>query len=157
MTGTLNKVHFLIRAQDELEKAARNKVPLVFILIDIDKFKAINDTLGHLAGDKVLCDFTDVLKRFMRKIDLVGRFGGDEFMIMLSHKTESEARIVIDRLRNALKKPIIFEKNKINITFSAGIVSVKATKTLDINKLFNKSDKALYDAKAKGGDRCIIG
>jgi len=156
MTGTLNKVHFLIRAQEEIEKAARNKVPIVFILIDIDKFKAINDTLGHLAGDRVLYDFADILKRFVRKVDLIGRFGGDEFMIMLSHKTEKEAGVVIDRLRKALQKPIVFEKNKINVTFSAGIVLAKEEKNPDINKLFKDSDQALYKAKSKGGNCCVI-
>ena len=157
MTGTLNKVYFLRKAEEELDKAMRNKIPLTFILIDIDNFKAINDTLGHLAGDKVLRDFTDALKRFMRKIDIVGRFGGDEFMIMLSHKTSKDACIIAERLKKIMKKPIIFDKNKISVSFSMGIVSIDHNKKYDIDSLFKEADKALYEAKSRGGNCYITG
>ncbi len=91
MTGTLNKGYFLKKAEEELDKTLRNKVPLSFMLIDIDNLKEINDTLGHLAGDKMIREFASKLMHFLRKVDIVGRFGGDEFMVMLSHKTGSEA------------------------------------------------------------------
>lgn len=156
MTGALNKGYFLRRAKEELEKSQRNRVPLTFILVDIDHFKEINDTLGHLAGDKVIRKFAERLKHFVRKIDIIGRFGGDEFMVMLSHKTGKEARVVAERLKKAMKKPIIFEKNRINITFSMGIVEIKQIEPIDIKELLTLADKALYEAKIKGGNQYII-
>jgi diguanylate cyclase (GGDEF)-like protein len=156
MTGTLNKGYFLRKANDELQKSLRNKVPLTFILIDIDNLKEINDTLGHLAGDKVICEFVERLKNFVRKIDIIGRFGGDEFMVMLSHKTGKEASVVADRLKKAMKKPVIFKRNKISVTYSMGIVEVKESGTIDIKELFALSDRALYEAKLKGGNRYVI-
>ncbi|UCD55286.1 MAG: diguanylate cyclase [Candidatus Omnitrophota bacterium] len=156
LTGALNKGYFLRRAKEELEKSQRNKVPLTFMLVDIDHFKEINDTLGHLAGDRVICEFAERLKHFVRKIDVIGRFGGDEFMFVLSHKTGKEARLVAERLKKAMKKPIIFEKNRINLTFSMGIVEIEQAQTIDIKELLTLADKALYEAKMKGGDRYVI-
>lgn len=156
MTGTLNKGYFLKKAEEELEKALRNNVPLTFILTDVDKFKHINDTLGHLAGDKVIREFANRLKHLIRRIDLLGRFGGDEFMIMMSHKTVEQGRIVAERLKAEMKKPIIFEQTKINVTVSIGIVENKGIEKADINLLFKLADKALYEAKAKGGNQYII-
>jgi len=156
MTGALNKGYFLRKAKEELEKSLRNRIPLTFILIDIDRFKEINDTLGHIAGDKVICEFVKRLKHFVRKIDIIGRFGGDEFMVMLSHKTEKEACVVAERLKKAMKKPVIFEKNRINITFSMGIVEIKEIETIDMKELLMLADKALYEAKTKGGDQYVI-
>ena len=155
MTGALNKAYFLRKAEEELDKAIRNKVPLTFLIMDIDRFKEINDTLGHLAGDKVIREFSDRLKRLTRKIDLIGRFGGDEFMVMLSHKTQRLACIVADRLKKAMKRPIDFESNKINVTFSMGIIEAKQEKA-DIEHLLKVADKALYEAKAKGGNQYIV-
>ncbi|MFH1593777.1 MAG: diguanylate cyclase [Candidatus Omnitrophota bacterium] len=156
MTGTLNKSYFLQKAKEELDKALRNNTPLAFILTDIDRFKEINDTLGHLAGDKVIREFADRLKCLIRKIDLIGRFGGDEFMVMLSHKREMEAVIVAERLKVSLKKPVNFENNKINITFSMGIVSTRDIEKPNINDLFALADKALYEAKSKGGNQFVL-
>ncbi len=152
MTGALNKAHFIEKAKEELEKALRNKTPLSFIFIDIDHFKKINDEIGHLAGDTVISEFANRLKHSIRKIDLIGRFGGDEFMLMLPHKAKLEALTVATRLtKNIKKKTIIFEKNKIHITASMGIVSIKTDKKISINALIKLADEALYEAKAKGG------
>ena len=156
MTGTLNKAYFLQKGENELERAMRNRIPLIFMLMDIDHFKKINDTLGHLAGDNVIREFANRLKRLIRKIDLVGRFGGDEFMVMLLHKTERQARIVAERLMKAMKKPIMFEKKKINVTFSMGIVAIKEVKKIDMKDPLALADAALYEAKSKGGNRYIV-
>lgn len=156
MTGVLNKAYFLRQAEEELQKSLRNRVPLAFMLVDIDALKEINDTLGHLAGDTVIREFAKRLKRFVRKIDLIGRFGGDEFMIMLSHKTEQQARVVAERLKRTMEKAIIFESNRINATFSMGIVGVKGDEETDINRLLKLADEALYEAKSQGGNQYII-
>ena len=156
MTGTLNKGYFLNKASEELEKAIRNNIPLTFILTDIDKFKEINDTLSHLAGDKVIREFADRLKSLMRKIDIIGRFGGDEFMIMLSHKSRKEALVVAERMKKVMKKPIVFEHNKIGVTLSIGIVEIQDAQKKDINHILKLADKALYEAKSKGGNQYVI-
>lgn len=156
MTGTFNKGYFLKKAEEELEKSLRNNIPLTFILMDIDNFKEINDTLGHLAGDKVIREFAERLKRQMRKIDLIGRFGGDEFMVMLSHKRKEEALVAAERLQKAMKKPIIFEKNKINTSISMGVIEVKDIKKVEMNYLLKRADEALYEAKSKGGNCYIL-
>ena len=156
MTGALNKGYFLRKATEELEKALRNRVPLTFILIDIDNLKEINDTLGHLAGDKVIREFAGRLKRLTRRVDIVGRFGGDEFMVMLSHKTKRQATIVAERLKRSMKRPIVFEKNKINATFSMGIVEIKDVEKIEVTDLLKLADEALYEAKSKGGNQYII-
>ncbi|MCK4463822.1 MAG: diguanylate cyclase, partial [Candidatus Omnitrophica bacterium] len=157
MTGVLNKAHFIEKAKEELEKALRNKTPLSFIFMDIDHFKKINDEIGHLAGDTVISEFANRLKHAIRKIDLIGRFGGDEFMLMLPHKGKKEALTVAARLgKNIKKKTVIFEKNKMHVTASMGIVSVKTDKKININALIRLADEALYEAKAKGGNRHIL-
>lgn len=156
MTGVLNKAYFLRQAGEELEKSLRNRVPLTFMLTDIDGLKKINDTFGHLAGDKLIREFAERLKHFVRKIDLIGRFGGDEFMIMLSHKSERQARVVVERLKKSMTKPVIFESKKIGITFSTGIVCIRGDEATSVNILLKRADEVLYEAKSKGGNQYII-
>jgi len=157
MTGAMNKAHFIEKAKDELKKALRNKTPLSFIFMDIDHFKKINDYVGHLAGDAVITNFAGRIKKAIRNIDLLGRFGGDEFMLMLPHKGKKDAEIVAGRLiNNTRKKPVVFEKNKINIAASMGIVSLNTDKKIEIGELIKLADEALYQAKANGGDRYVL-
>jgi len=157
MTGAMNKGHFLKKAREELEKAVRNKTPLSFIFMDIDHFKKINDEVGHLAGDSVIAEFGTRLKKQIRNIDLLGRFGGDEFMVMLPHKGKKEALVVAKRIEKAVRtKPIVFEKKKISVTTSQGVVSLETDKKVEMDQLIKLSDEALYEAKAKGGDCHVI-
>ena len=156
MTGVLNKAYFLRQAEEELEKSLRNKFPLAFMLTDIDGLKEINDTLGHLAGDRVIRESANRLKRFVRKIDLIGRFGGDEFMVMLSYKNERQARVVAERLAKSMGKPIVFEGNKINVTFSVGIAWTKGNEATSVTLLLKRADEALYESKSKGGNRYVV-
>ena len=153
MTGALNRAHFVRKAKEELDKAVRNNFPLAFLLLDIDNFKNINDSKGHAAGDRVIREFAARIKKVIRNIDLFGRFGGDEFIIMLSHKTEKEAGRVAERLLGMLRKPIVFEKDRIQASASIGIAEKETTNTSpDLKKLIQLADQALYSAKSKGGD-----
>ncbi len=156
MTGAMNKGHFIKEARQELEKAVRNKIPISFIFMDLDHFKEINDTIGHLAGDFVISEFGRRLKKMIRKIDLLGRFGGDEFCIMLPHKGKKHAVCASKRIQEAVSgKPIVYEKKKIRITASQGVVSLESGVQHDIEELMASADEALYQAKAKGGN-CYI-
>ena len=156
MTGALNKGYFLQRAKEELEKSLRNRVALTFMLIDIDRFKEINDTLGHIAGDRTIREFARRLKKVTRKVDLIGRFGGDEFVIMLAHKNKEEAKIVADRIKKVCEKAFSFEGSKIAITLSMGIVDIGKYDKAQIDKVIEDADKALYEAKAKGGNAYVM-
>lgn len=157
MTGALNKGYFIKDAKKELEKATRNKTPLSFIFMDIDHFKKINDTIGHLAGDSVISEFGRRVKKTIRNIDLIGRFGGDEFMVMLPHKGKKDACVVARRIHEAAgSRPVVYEKSKIDITASLGIVSVETTKKISIDQVIKCADEALYAAKSKGGDCFIV-
>jgi len=157
MTGAMNKGHFIKEAAAELEKAVRNKTPLSFIFMDVDKFKKINDEIGHLAGDAVISEFGRRLKKLTRNIDLLGRFGGDEFMIMLPHKGKKDALTVAKRITEETKsKPIPFNSKSVHVTASLGIVSIETNKAISIEDLMRIADEALYEAKAKGGNCYII-
>lgn len=157
MTGAMNKGHFLKKAKEELEKSVRNKTPLSFIFMDIDHFKKINDEIGHLAGDFVISEFGKRVKKAIRNVDLLGRFGGDEFMLMLPHKNKKDAMTVAVRVKQVIStKAFLFEKKKIGITASQGIVSLHTDKNIDIDNLLKMSDEALYEAKAKGGNTYIM-
>ena len=157
MTGALNRAHFIRQAREELDKALRNNFSVAIILLDIDNFKEINDTKGHAAGDRVIREFADRIKKLIRKIDLFGRFGGDEFIIMLSHKTEEEAKSVSERLLSMLSKPIVFEKEKIRATASIGISQKEVgSAPSDLEKLTQLADQGLYAAKSKGGNTYIV-
>ena len=156
MTGVLNKEHFLRKAREELAKAVRNKTPLSFIFMDIDGFKKINDEIGHMAGDLVISEFGIRLKKIVRNIDLLGRFGGDEFMVMLPHKGKKEANVVAARIDKITKgKPVVFERRKIHITISQGVVSIESNKDLTIDNMIKLADEGLYQAKDKGGN-CYV-
>jgi len=156
MSGAMNRAHFIEKAKDELKKALRNKTPLSFIFMDIDHFKKINDEIGHLAGDAAITEFAGRIKKAIRNIDLLGRFGGDEFMLMMPHKGKKEALIVAERLiNNTKRKAVVFEKKKIDITASMGIVSLKTDREIKMPTLIKLADEALYQAKAKGGNCCV--
>ena len=156
MTGALNKAYFLRKANEEIAKSLRNKIPLTFILTDIDRFKKVNDTLGHMAGDRAIRELASRLKKLTRKIDLIGRFGGDEFMLMLSHKNAREAKVVAERLKKEMRKPVIFEGKKIQLTLSIGVIEIGSSDIKDAEGALALADKALYEAKSEGGDRYIV-
>jgi len=153
MTGAINKKHFIKMAKDEMVKAVRNKTPLSIIFMDIDHFKAVNDTLGHMTGDYIIIEFASRVKKNIRNIDLFSRFGGDEFMVMLPHKALKEAGIVAKRIRDSVRqRPFVHERRKIRVTVSQGIVELPAKKNISVNRFIKLADEALYKAKARGGD-----
>ncbi|MFH1790498.1 MAG: diguanylate cyclase [Candidatus Omnitrophota bacterium] len=158
MTGCLNKEHFLKKASEELAKAVRNKTPLSFIFMDIDNFKDINDSIGHMAGDAVITEFGRRLQKIIRRIDMTGRFGGDEFMVMLPHKGAKDAAVVAERIRKSTAgKCVVFDKKRIRITVSQGVVALDTQKKVSIEALIQKADECLYEAKDKGGACYVIG
>jgi len=149
LTGTLNKNAALLILSEEYEKAQKNKIPFSLILIDIDDFKKINDTYGHAFGDKVLQELGNFLRRNIRRTDLVFRWGGEEFLILMKGLAIEDAYLVANRLRETIPYCI-------NIPpYGSGIVKISAgvdgaPPYVYLNDLFERVDKALYAAKFRG-------
>jgi len=158
-----------IKAQlyiDELTKAYNRKFLEFFaeelkrrykyvIFLDIDHFKKINDTYGHAAGDKVLREVVKVLKRKLRKDDVVIRYGGEEFVVLINCRNLEEAAIVAEKLRKAIEKHhFSYEDRPIRVTISLGVCSISKNKPLC--KSLEKADKALYKAKEEGRNRVEV-
>ncbi len=151
LTGSYNRLYFIKKLEEEIERAKREKAPLSFALIDLDDFKKINDTYGHKAGDIVLKEFVKTAKDFIRKIDTLARVGGEEFALILPSADVDSACKIVDRIRKSLK-PIKFEDDScIPLTFSCGITSFK--KDDNVDTIYHRADIALYMAKEKGKNR----
>jgi diguanylate cyclase len=138
----------------ELKRAERNKSAFSVALIDIDNFKKLNDTLGHQAGDRALTHLTQVIKETLRPTDAVGRYGGEEFLILLPSTNLEAAVETIQRLQRDLTKKFFLHNNdKILVTFSAG-VALRAEGE-DQEDLIGRADKAMYHAKQTGKNRVV--
>jgi diguanylate cyclase (GGDEF)-like protein len=127
-------------------------------MIDIDNFKALNDTFGHLEGDKVLIEIAKIMKKETRESDIVARYGGEEFVIILSGTDKEGAKVVAERIRNAVENhKFIIKGRKITVTISIGV----STYPLDADmkmEIIRCADKALYQAKGEGKNKvCVFG
>lgn len=153
LTGLANRRAFDEAAQREIRRAVRYGEPLALILTDIDRFKAINDTYGHHAGDQVLVNFAHTLRAAVREVDLVGRWGGEEFVILMPGTALEEARRAAERMRQAVAAaPACLGEAAYAYTASFGVAAFTAAMpTLD--DLLRRADQALYRAKENGRNR----
>lgn len=151
LTGCLNKKAVMCELEREAVRANRYQHALSIMVIDIDDFKNINDVHGHLAGDKVLIDFIQKTKEAIRRIDLLGRFGGDEFVVVMPQISAQQAMLLADRLHQAaaLSSPVSW-------TVSIGVSEWRGVgDTLD--DLFARADQSLYASKLLGNNRSQVG
>ncbi len=161
-TGLLNAVTWQREAHTEVSRAVRTRTPLAVAMMDIDRFKTVNDTHGHLAGDAVLAGISAALRDLLRDYDIVGRFGGEEFAILLPHTTAAEARDIAERLRLRIAEIITpvtagAESVPLRITVSIGVAVLEEARR-DLDELLAAADSALYQAKQSGRNTtCIIG
>ncbi len=156
LTGLYNRRYFDEILQHEYMRAKRYYFPLTLIIIDIDYFKSVNDTYGHLIGDKVLKELAKLIKRSVRQVDIVARFGGEEFTILLLNTPMEEAANMAERLRNIVQRhEISAEGYRINITISAGIASLRKD-TCSKDDLVDQADRALLKAKASGRNKVYM-
>ncbi|WP_415926613.1 GGDEF domain-containing protein [Lebetimonas sp. JS170] len=145
ITEIYNRLEMNKRLIEEIERAKRYKTPLSIIYFDIDYFKQVNDIYGHEKGDEVLKEISKLIKENIRKTDIFGRWGGEEFLIILPSTKAKEAVKISEKLRK-----IIQEHNfdGLNVTISFGIAELKEND--DNISIVNRADRALYKAKEKG-------
>lgn len=143
LTGALNRRAFALLAEKQVAQAARTGRPLAVLMMDLDHFKRINDTLGHSGGDATLCRFVAVAGDVLRAEDVLCRFGGDEFVALLPHAEAAQAVAAAERLRLAFTAT--------GATVSIGVASLRPGE--DLEDLLRRADAALYDAKRAGRDR----
>lgn len=150
LTGFLNRRHFMARLENEFARVQRNNHRVAVLMLDLDHFKQINDGYGHPTGDAMLQHFAGIIRAELRKIDVVGRIGGEEFAIFMPETDAEPAIIIAERLRHVLADtPLVIDKHTISITVSIGIALMHADSgTADC--VLTKADKALYTAKENG-------
>jgi diguanylate cyclase (GGDEF)-like protein len=138
----------------ELSRASRDLKPLTVMMVDIDHFKSVNDRFGHPAGDAVLCEVASRLRSSMRAYDTVGRFGGEEFLVVAPGCDSTPCRAQAERLREVIcSQPITVKDLSINVTVSVGAVTARDPRPQDLEALLSVADKALYLAKERGRNR----
>ncbi|MDO9453012.1 MAG: sensor domain-containing diguanylate cyclase [Stagnimonas sp.] len=154
LTGIFNRGHFTEMAVQEIERARRFAEPLSVALLDLDHFKRVNDTYGHDAGDMALVQFSQTCQEFARKIDLVGRLGGEEFVILLPRANKEPAFEILQRLRLKVMETRITSSGgaQFGFTVSIGLASLRPH-TRDLRELLRNADAALYKAKREGRNR----
>lgn len=151
-TGLYNHKFFETIIKMEIEKVKRNKEKLSLIIIDIDFFKKLNDTYGHLKGDELLAHLAKLLLKTLRKSDIVSRFGGEEFFLLLPETSLEKAKRLGARLKRAIHADKILKKY--DLTISGGITEFRKRDTE--TKFKERADKALYQAKKQGRDRFVV-
>lgn len=156
LTGTCNRRHFLDTAQGQLALARRHCFPTTVLLIDFDHFKAINDAFGHLAGDRVLVDASQVIGSMLRDSDTLARFGGEEFIALLPHTAREGAQMVAQRIMSAIReREFRHDGQAIGVTVSIGGVTCETSES-SLERLTSMADSLMYEAKQAGRDCCTI-
>ncbi len=154
LTGLLNRRAFLERAELELERSRRHKRELAIIMIDIDHFKSINDSFGHVCGDAVLKKFSSEATAILRKTDIITRWGGEEFLVLVPESGKDKCEAVAEKLRAHTEKiSIVAGKADISITISLG-ATVLVPESDSIDTMIARADAQLYEAK-RSGKNCV--
>lgn len=157
LTGLFNRRKFNEDLEMEILRARRYGHDMAFLIIDIDYFKLVNDTHGHLAGDEVLRQVAEVTQCTLRETDLVYRFGGEEFAALLPEASGGVALAVAEKVRRAVEEHEVFFKGaNLRVTISVGVASLVGV-SQDARELYHRADTALYAAKSAGRNRCMLG
>jgi len=158
LTGLYNRMHFNETIQKEWKRTYRYGRPVSFIMLDIDHFKKVNDTYGHLSGDVVLKIVAKIIKEKTRDSDFVARYGGEEFAIILTETPLKDGIVVAEKIRQAIESKTIKIPNNasVKVTVSCGIATVEPQTVKNAEELIDKADKALYKAKKDGRNKIAV-
>ena len=152
LTGIYNQRAFLEKAQRRIAIAAQHHWPITVLMIDIDHFKQVNDRFGHAKGDQVICSVADTCSSTLRKYDLVGRFGGEEFAVLLCNTPLDKAHAIAEHLRQTVEQRWSLDQlDPLHVTISIGIAAMQLDDPIEAT--LKRADQALYLAKAKGRNR----
>jgi len=151
MTNLLNHKNSLRRLKEEVDRAKRIDYPLSVAMIDLDNFKLVNDTYGHQTGDDVLIQVAQILSESCRTTDAVGRYGGEEFIIIMPDTNDWDAALLLGRIKTCIEETSF--KEGIRITFSCGISELNGE---SVHGILKSSDIMLYEAKKKGKNRVEV-
>jgi diguanylate cyclase (GGDEF)-like protein len=156
LTGLYNRRFWEEQFVMEFKRDKRSDSPSALIMIDIDHFKKVNDTYGHPAGDEVIKALAGIIKKATRETDVAGRYGGEEFAIMLPDTPVANVEFVSERIRRLVEKcTVVYDEIDISFTISIGIAGFKQTHA-DSTQWLDSADKALYQAKESGRNRVIV-
>jgi len=157
MTNLYNRRYFATISEQNLKMAQRYNYELSAIMLDIDKFKNVNDTYGHSVGDDVIVMIANTLKTFERESDVVSRFGGEEFVVLFPQTSLETAAEISERIRLEIEKSIVNleDGQKISVTVSIGVSQVHNTNDGSINDVIQRADEGLYRAKESGRNRVV--
>lgn len=157
LTGLFNKRVFYERLKEDMERSRRSKIAFSLLMIDIDRFKSVNDTFGHLTGDEVIRIIALIIKGSIRTIDKGARYGGEEFTVILCDTPVAGAAVVSERIRSAIcSKPVDIGKGQtINVSVSIGVALFPDDAATE-NELVSAADRAMYNAKETGRNRVFV-
>jgi diguanylate cyclase (GGDEF)-like protein len=154
LTGLPNRMYFDVRLEQEFSRADREQTPLCLALVDLDRFKVVNDTYGHECGDQVLSHLAKLIDESIRAADIVCRVGGEELVILLPNTAIEEAQEILERLRLSIANASIpWKSHRIALTASTGLAEYTASQ--DKEGLYAQADKALYLAKKQGRNKVV--
>jgi diguanylate cyclase (GGDEF)-like protein len=158
LTGIANRRHFMEISSRLLETCRRSEMPVSVVMLDVDHFKRINDRHGHLAGDAVLRHVAGLLSGCLRRSDVLGRYGGEEFAVILPHTPPDKAFRVAEKIREKVRdNPVrIHDGAVIHVTLSAGVLGVESAAGFPLEQLMKRADDALYEAKRSGRNRVFL-
>jgi len=156
LTGIPNYRFFIEKLEEEVRRSQRYKTPFTLLLLDLDNFKDVNDTYGHRHGDYVLKMVAERLQDGLRETDLLARYGGDEFVLLVMQTEVEGGRKVANQILERLRKPITTDSIEHSIKASIGMVSFDSEQSRSTDDLIVEADNALYRAKESGGNRIFV-
>ena len=157
LTGFYNRRHLMELIETENNRSVRTGSVFSLAMVDLDKFKNINDTFGNQAGDDALITFSNIIHNVLRKTDFCGRYGGEEFLIVLTETDLREAKVFAERIRSCVEECLVLDlgdDRETKVTVSIGLA--EHLKSEGIDRTISRADEAMYKAKNKGRNRVEV-